>query len=105
MDFVIDPERWPEPGTFAGMFSFDAPAAGTYKVSVSVGAWIDIVAGDDLVASDAFGHGPECTSIRKVVQFPLQAGVHVLQLSGNPTDSIAVMVSYKPADEAPDATK
>ncbi len=96
VDFVIDPERWPEPETYAGMFSFDAPAAGTYKVALSAGIWVDVIEGDDLVGSTAFGGAPACTSVRKLVEFPLQQGVHVLQLSGSPTPDVAVMVSYKP---------
>jgi hypothetical protein len=98
VDFVVDPERWPEPGTYAGMFSFEAPAPGTYKVALSQGAWIDVVFDDKLVPSAGFGLQPRCTSVRKAVAFDLERGLYVLQLSGNPTPDLAVMIGYSPAD-------
>src|SRR5215469_16739993 len=38
------PERAPKDGTFAGFASIkDAPKAGIYTVSLSTGAWVDVV--------------------------------------------------------------
>lgn len=38
------PERVPEDGTFAGFAGFKAaPKAGVYTISLSAGAWIDVV--------------------------------------------------------------
>lgn len=80
------------------MFSFEATAPGTYKVALSQGAWIDVVADDELVASTAFALQPRCTGVRKAVSFRLERGVYVLQISGNPTPDIAVMISYVAAE-------
>lgn len=37
------PERAPKDGTFAGFTSFKAAKAGLYTVSLSAGAWVDLV--------------------------------------------------------------
>ena len=41
----------------------------------------------------AHAPGPACTGIRKTVQFPLQPGHYVLQISANADPTIAVMIS------------
>ena len=45
------------------------------------------------VLSTAHAPGPACTGIRKTVQFPLQPGKYVLQISANADPAIDVMVS------------
>jgi hypothetical protein len=96
--FVVAPERESEPETYAGMFEFEAPVAGIYKVVVSAGAWIDVVEGaklDALAKSTAFGHGPGCGGIGKAVEFELQPGRHVLELSRSPQADISVLIGFK----------
>ena len=87
------PERAPKEGTFAGFISFKSAKAGIYTVSMPAGAWIDLVQDGKSVLSTAHAPGPACTGIRKTVQFPLQPGKYVLQISGNADPSIAVMIS------------
>jgi hypothetical protein len=41
------------------------------------------------------GHGPECTTIRKIVEFPLTAGAHVLEVAANAGDTVDVLVVRK----------
>jgi hypothetical protein len=43
--------------------------------------------------STAHAPGPPCTGIRKTVQFVLQPGGYVLQISANADPDIAVMIS------------
>lgn len=90
--FLVEPERFPDPGVQAGLVGFTAPVEGTYRVSLGMGAWVDLVNGDELVPSAAFGHGPGCEGVRKVVEFPLQPGDYAIQISGNPEPTIGVMV-------------
>ena len=46
--------------------------------------------------SGAHAPGPACSGIRKTVQFPLQPGRYVIQLSANGDPTIAMMVSRVP---------
>jgi hypothetical protein len=43
-----------------------------------------------------FDHGPECTTIRKMLVFELKPGVHVLQVAGKGADKLRVMVAKAP---------
>lgn len=91
--YAVPPEKPGAAGSFGGSAMFEVASAGTYRVSLSEGAWIDVVGGGKTVASTAHGHGPECTSIRKIVAFPLTAGSYTLQLSGSAKPAIAVLIT------------
>lgn len=91
--FPIPPQKQGKVGSFGGSAKFDIARAGTYRVSLSEGAWIDVISGGKLIASSSHGHGPDCTSIRKIVAFPLRPGRYTLQLSGSPKPAIAVLVT------------
>ena len=88
---VIAPEKKSAAGSFGGMLVVDVREAGTYQVTLSGNAWIDLVRDGAVVASGAHGHDGGC----KMVSFGLTPGRHVIQLSGNKEDSIKVMVSRK----------
>lgn len=93
--FVIAPEKARSEGSFGGMLSLDVHEAGTYQVGLSQGAWLDMVQDGAAVASTGHGHDAQCSSLRKMVSFPLKPGRHVIQLSGNKEDTIQVVVSRK----------
>ena len=87
--------RTPE-AAHAGLLKLTLPRAGIWRVSASEPVWIDVIGPDGPVASSGHGRMAPCTSIRKVVEFPLPAGGHVVQLSGNPGPDLMVMLSPKP---------
>jgi len=93
--FAAPPERPSEVSSFGGMLELDVREAGTYLVSLSAGAWIDVLKDGKAVASTAHGHGEECSGLRKMVTFPLQPGRHVIQLSGNKEATIRILASPK----------
>lgn len=96
---VTMPVQPQKPGgsvAFAGLFSFTVPEAGNYSVALGAAAWIDVLEDGKAVTPASFGHGPECTSIRKIVEFPLRAGVHTLQVSANAEAKLKLMVVKKP---------
>lgn len=95
---IMPPEQERTPDApHAGLVSVAIPSTGSWRVSASKGLWIDVLAGGRTrVASTAFGPLAPCTSIHKVVEFPLAAGDYVIQLSGNPGASVDLMVSRKP---------
>lgn len=80
----------------AGLFSFTVETEGAYVVALATPAWIDVLEDGKALEPTTFGHGPECTSIRKMVIFPLKPGTHVLQVSGNADAKLKLMVAKKP---------
>jgi hypothetical protein len=93
--FTAPPEKRGDASSYGGMLEMDVREAGTYQVSLSAGAWIDVLKDGLAVASTAHGHGEECSGLRKMVSFSLMPGRHVIQLSGNKEDSIRVLISPK----------
>jgi hypothetical protein len=80
----------------AGIVAVVIPAAGRWRVAASAPVWIDVVAPSGVVASVAHGRMAPCTSIRKVVEYELKPGRHLIQLSGNPGPELKLMVSRAP---------
>ena len=83
-------------GTFAGLFTLTIDTAGTYSIALGEGAWIDVApeAGKAL-SSVSHGHGPDCTTIHKVVDFALPPGVYVVQVSAAPASPVVIAVAPK----------
>ena len=87
------PERAPKEGTFAGFTSFkNPPKAGIYTVSLSTGAWIDLVQDGHPLKPKAFSGATDCDGIRKVVKFDISASPFVLQVSGTKETSISIAI-------------
>ncbi len=87
------PERAPKEGTFAGFASFKtAPKAGLYTISLSSGAWLDVVQDGHLLKPKAFSGATDCDGIRKTVKFELSAAPFVLQISGAKENSISIAI-------------
>ena len=83
----------PEGGTFAGFASFKAaPKAGVYTISLSAGAWIDVLQDGDFVKPMGFSGAKDCEGIRKTIKYELSAKPFVLQVSGSRQDSISIAV-------------
>ncbi|NHN85429.1 hypothetical protein GOB93_12365 [Acetobacter musti] len=91
------PLRPAEPGgsvSSAGMVRFTVPATGTWRVMLGNRAWIDVTASGTALASTGHHHGPACSGIGKMVEFPLTAGTpYTLQLSGSGTPDLEVMIA------------
>jgi hypothetical protein len=87
------PERAPKEGTFAGFTSFKtAPKAGLYTISLSAGAWVDVVQDGHFLKPRAFSGATDCDGIRKTMKYELSASPFVLQVSGSKDDSISVAI-------------
>jgi hypothetical protein len=93
--FARPPDRRLDVSSYGGMLAVDVREAGTYQVSLSAGAWIDMLKDGTEVASTAHDHGAQCSNAAKMVSFALQPGRHVIQLSGNKADTIKVTVARK----------
>jgi hypothetical protein len=87
------PERAPKEGTFAGFTSFKtAPKAGIYTISLSAGAWIDVVQDGHPLKPKGFSGATDCEGIRKTMKYELGTAPFVLQISGAKEDSISVAI-------------
>ncbi len=79
----------------AAMIGFRVETAGRYGVALDQRGWVDVVsgvAGGDALKSAAHGHGPACSSIRKIVRYDLQPGIYRLYVTGLATPSAKVML-------------
>jgi len=89
--FVVAPEKHGDASSFGGMLVVDVREAGSYRIALSAGAWIDVLKDGAAIVSSAHDHGAGC----KMVSFSLQPGRHVIQLSGNKQETIGVLVGRK----------
>ena len=74
----------PKQYVYAGIIGFHVPKDGTYRVVTDEGMRVDVVAGNKLVDSTAFGQGPKCSG--KFVDFPLVA----------PYATVTVLIAPRP---------
>jgi hypothetical protein len=87
------PERAPKDGTFAGFASFKAPAkAGLYTISLSAGAWIDVVQDGHDLKPKGFSGATDCDGIRKTMKYEISASPFVLQISGARDNALSVAI-------------
>lgn len=79
----------------AVMIGFTVETAGRYGVALDQRGWIDVVpgaSGGEPLKSVAHGHGPACSTIRKIVRFDLQPGPYRLYLTGLDKPAAKVML-------------
>jgi hypothetical protein len=87
------PERAPKDGTFAGFASFKtAPKAGLYTVSLSAGAWLDVVQDGHALKPKGFSGATDCDGIRKTMKYQISASPFVLQISGAKDNAVSVAI-------------
>jgi hypothetical protein len=79
-----------------GIVTFRAALSGTYRIALGGHAWIDVAKGQTPLVSIAHSAGPQCAGIAKKVDFRLDAGTYILQISAAAGDSIPVMIVRVP---------
>jgi hypothetical protein len=89
------PERPPKsPDSFAGFVRLSGlPKPGTYRITLSEGAWIDVFQDGAAVKATAFSGATGCDGLRKSVKFELTPGPMIIELSGTTAHAIAVVVT------------
>lgn len=87
----FDGKELPE-GSRGAVFELFVPRDGTYRVTVADPMWIDLIGPDGVVESSAHGHGPDCSGLGKIVDFPVKRGTYRLELSAAEVSDSAVMV-------------
>jgi hypothetical protein len=97
VSFVLAPAKKAlADGAFAGLVTLHIPTAGKYRVSMSEGFWIDVIADGKFAPTDDFTGGHACRAPRKIVQYPLPAGDLTLQFSNAAAASVRVTVTAVP---------
>lgn len=94
IEYPVTPGKAGAADSFGGIAQIDVPQAGLYRVALGSAAWVDVVRDGKAIASTKHGHGPACTGIRKLVDFPLQAGSHTLLIAGNGTPQTTILVAH-----------
>ena len=92
------PERAPkmEP-SMAGFVRFDAPAAsGSYEMTMSQAAWIDVLQEGHTLKPSAFSGARDCPGVRKSIRFSLAQKPFVIQISGTKSDTVDMLVEPLP---------
>lgn len=77
----------------AALVPFEVGEDATYHIALSSRAWIDVAAGNALIKATGHMHGPPCTGIAKVVDFPLKRGRYALHLTGISGSSVKVLIA------------
>lgn len=95
--YPVRPERPGGSVSHGGIASFRVETAGVYRVAIDSAAWLDLVADGKHLDSVNHGHGPDCSGIRKMVDFRLEPGDYLLQLAGNGAPRLRVLVTRVPA--------
>ncbi len=96
---VAYPLRPEKPGgtvSYGGLASFTVKQAGVWRVALGSGAWVDVVKDGKASTSIAHGHGPDCSGVRKMVDYQLQPGRYTLQIAANGEDRLSVLVTPLP---------
>lgn len=94
--YAVRPEKPGAPASHGGVFAFDVGTAGRYRVALGAGAWVDVLHGGKAAPSVAHGHGPACSTMRKMVDFDLRPGRYLLQVAGSGTPTVPLMVARLP---------
>jgi hypothetical protein len=91
----MPPSRAPKnPGSYAGFVSAPAiPQAGTYRVTLSAPAWIDVIQAGHALQSTAFSGASGCAGIAKSVKFDLAAAPFSVELSGTAAHALSFVVT------------
>jgi hypothetical protein len=89
------PSRAPKfPDSYAGFLRISAlPKAGTYRITLSHAAWIDVVQDGQELKPSAFSGAKGCDGIAKSVKFDLAATPFVIEVSGTSAGAIGLVVT------------
>ena len=80
---------------YAGLAAIDVPKAGTLQVVLGNRTYIDLVRGGKTLDLAGEPGGRGCPGIAKALEFKVQPGRYVIQLSGSPDRSVRFAASLR----------
>lgn len=94
--YEVRPEKPGSSVSYGGILILNITKSGTYRIALGSAAWLDVIGKDGPLRSTAHGHGPDCTGIRKVVEFSLEPGRYTIQIAANGASDVTVMALPNP---------
>jgi hypothetical protein len=96
--YALAPSRQPKIANSSGgvVVISNVSKAGSYQVTASAEAWIDVIQDGKSLASTAHSGRRDCPDVRKSVRFDLQTGAVTIQVSG--VDSKLIKLAILPAE-------
>jgi hypothetical protein len=90
-----DPSRPAKfPDSYAGFVTLPAPAsAGTYRITIAHGAWIDVVQDGHVLKSTDHTGAVGCDGLAKSLKFDLAATPFTVEISSSTVPSVALVVT------------
>ena len=95
MDYAIGKKNINEPtrvNLLGNSIVLIAPKAGLYTISLSAGAWIDVVQDGHALKPKGFSGATDCDGIRKTMKYELSASPFVLEISGARENAVSVAI-------------
>jgi hypothetical protein len=83
-----------------GAVTLEIAEAGRYGIALDLPAWIDVARDGRTLASVRHGHGPACSTIRKIVDFELSPGRYTVTLSRTEAPTARMLVVRRSSSEA-----
>jgi hypothetical protein len=80
----------------AGLAVIEVPRRGIYRLTASAPVWFDLLAGQERLATEAYGRVGPCGPVHKFVEFRMEPGRHVLQLSGTADTHVTLAIEARP---------
>jgi hypothetical protein len=96
VDYRVPPAKADGPQVYGGLYTLTVAQAGTYRIASSAGPWMDVFVDKTPVISVAHGHGPACSGVGKMVDFPLQPGQYLVQFSESLVPQTEIMAALLP---------
>ena len=96
--YALAPGRLPKIANSSGgvVVISNVSKAGSYQVTASAEAWIDVIQDGKSLASTAHSGRRDCPDVRKSVRFDLQTGAVTIQVSG--VESKLIKLAVLPAE-------
>lgn len=96
VSYPLRPEKPGGSVSYGGLTSFTVAEEGVWRVALSSGAWVDVVKDGASSQSVAHGRGPDCSGIRKMVDYQLTPGTYTLQIAASGSDALTLLVVRLP---------
>ncbi|NOW48624.1 hypothetical protein FHW96_004813 [Novosphingobium sp. SG751A] len=94
--YDVRPEKPGGSVSYGGILILNITKSGIYRIALGSAAWLDVIGKDGVLRSTAHGHGPDCTGVRKVVEFSLEPGRYTMQIAANGASDVTVMALPNP---------
>lgn len=98
VQFVVPPAGI-EKKAYGGLFSLAVKVPARIGIGLSEPAWVDLVTKRAVQSSVDHGHGPECSSIAKILWFDLSPGLHIIQIANASARAIRIMAADAQANQ------